>query len=119
MPAMRRLRCAALILALVAPASSWAQTDADRVAALVRALKDPDFDTASAAVSELRKYPQERARVVAGLVDAVRTGEWRRCGGDMRDAIAHLLGEVKAKEAVEPLLEVVRSGKAIEHECSQ
>lgn len=37
----------------------------------------------------------------------------------MRDTIAQTLGELKATEAVVPLLEVVKSGKPIEHECSE
>ncbi len=106
----------AVVLTAVA---AVAQSDAARVTALLRELKNPDFDRASAAASELRKYPQHRQPIVAGLVDAVRTGEWNRCGGDMRDAIAHHLGELKATGAVVPLIEVVKSGKSIEHECAE
>ncbi len=51
------------------------------------------------------------------LIEAIRTREWSRCGGDVRDAIARSLGELGAREAVTPFLELVKSGKPIEHEC--
>jgi HEAT repeat protein len=87
--------------------------------ALLRDLKDPDFDKAYAAAEKLREHPENRAQVVAGLIDAIQTGEWSRCAGDMRDAIARLLRDLEAREAVVPLLELVRSGKSIEHECAE
>ena len=87
--------------------------------ALLRDLKDPDFDKAYAAADKLHEYRENRAQVVAGLIDAIQTGEWSRCAGDMRDAIARLLGDLEAREAVVPLLELVRSGKSIEHECAE
>jgi HEAT repeat protein len=110
----------AVVATLALPAEpARAQGDAARVAVLLRALKGPDFDTASAAAAELRALSAERPAVVAGLVDALKTGEWKRCAGDMRDTIARELGELKAREAVVPLLELVRSGKSIEHECAE
>ena len=115
----RRL-CLALVAAvLLATGPAHGQDAASPVSALIRDLKDPDFDKAYPAAEELRKHPQYRAQVVAGLIDAIRTRDWNRCGGDMRDTIAGTLGELKAKEAVVPLLEVVKSGKSIEHECSE
>jgi HEAT repeat protein len=115
---VRRARVSVAALAVVLAAGvAAAQGDAARVTALLRELKNPDFDRASAAADELHKYPQLRQPIVAGLIDAVRTGAWNRCGGDMRDAIAAYLGELKATEAVVPLIEVVKSGKSIEHEC--
>lgn len=57
--------------------------------------------------------------MVPALIEAIKTRDWNRCAGDVRDAIARALGELKAGEAVVPLLEVVRSGKPIEHECAQ
>jgi hypothetical protein len=35
----------------------------------------------------------------------------------MRDAIARTVTDLKAKDAVLPLLDLVKSGKSIEHEC--
>ena len=116
---LHRVLLPAVLAALLLPAAAQAQGDAARVNALIRDLKSRDYDTASAADTELRKYPQARGQIVAGLIDALRNGEWDRCGGDMRDNIARTLGELKAKDAVVPLLEVVKSGKSIEHECSE
>jgi HEAT repeat protein len=117
---LRRVLILAVLVLLVLPAAwAHAQGDAARVDVLIRDLKSRNYEKASAADTELRKYPQYRAQVIAGLGDALRTGDWDRCGGDMRDSIARTLGELQAKEAVIPLLEVVRSGKSIEHECSE
>lgn len=77
----------AAVVALSAGAAH-AQGDAGTANALIRDLKNPDFDTAYGATEELRKYPQYRAQVVAGLIDAITTGNWNRCEGDMREAIA-------------------------------
>ena len=101
------------------PSLAAAQGTASRVSALIRDLKEPDFDKAYAAAEELRKYPQHRAQIVTGLIEAITTSDWNRCAGDMRDTIARLLGELKAREAVVPLLQVTKSGKSIEHECAE
>ncbi len=110
----------AVVVAVALPAGpAPGQDDASTVNALIRDLKNPDFDTAYRAAEQLSKYPQYRAQVVAGLIDAVTTGNWNRCGGDMRETIAGSLGALKAKEAVVPLLEVAKSDKSIEHECAE
>jgi HEAT repeat protein len=114
-----RLSFAVFVALALAAGGAQAQDDAARVDTLLRDLKGRDFEKASAADTELRKFPHARARIVAGLIDALKTGAWDRCGGDMRDAIARSLGELNAKEAVVPLLDVVKSGKSIEHECSE
>lgn len=95
------------------------QDNASRVSALIRDLNDPDFDRANAAAEQLSKYPQHRTEVVPALIEAIKTRDWNRCAGDVRDTIARTLGELKAREAVVPLLEVVKSSKPIEHECAQ
>ena len=112
-----RLLWPALLAVVVLVATAHAQGDAARVAALLRQLKDRDYEIASAAARELDRSPRTRVPIVAGLIDALRTGEWDRCGGDMRDSIARTLIDLKAKEAVVPLLDLVKSGKAIDHEC--
>jgi len=56
-------------------------------------------------------------QVVPALIEALRNRDWATCSGDVRDAIARSLAELKAKEAVPPLLDLVRSGKSLEHEC--
>src|SRR5437870_13891305 len=73
------------------------QDDASKVRALIRDLKDPDFDKAYGAAEQLRKYPQQRALIVAGVIDTITTRDWHRCGGDMRPAIAGALEERQAK----------------------
>ena len=105
--------------ALVLPGTASGQEGASPVAALVRDLRGPDFERANAALERLGRSPGHRAQVIAGLIAALGHGDWSRCAGDMRDGIARTLADLKAKEAVVPLLELVRSGKPIEHECSQ
>ena len=118
--ALRRLVLFLVAFSVALPAGiAQGQGDAARVDVLIRDVKSPDYEKASAAEGELRKFPRERARIVAGLIDALRTGEWNRCSGDMRDSIARTLIDLKAKEAVVPLLELVKSGRSIEHECSE
>ena len=115
-----RLLCLAVVAAVALPAGpARGQDDASKVSALIRDLKDPDFDKAYAAAEQLPKYPAHRPQVVAGLIEAITTRDWNRCGGDMRQTIARALEELKAKEAVVPLLDVVKSGKSIEHECAE
>jgi HEAT repeat protein len=113
----RRLLYLAVAAAVALPAGLAQGQDASAVSALIRDLKATDFDKAPAAAEQLRKYPQSRAQIVPALIEAIRTRDWNRCGADVRDTIARTLGELKAKEAVVPLLEVVKSGKPIEHEC--
>ena len=118
--ALRRVLVFLAAFSVAWPAGiAQAQGDAARIDALIRDVKSSDYEKASAAEGELRKFPRERARIVAGLVDALRTGEWNRCSGDMRDGIARTLIDLKAKEAVVPLLELVKSGRSIEHECAE
>jgi HEAT repeat protein len=108
------------LLALAALATiAHAQQPPRDVGTLVRQLESHDFEQASAAVDALRRRTDARPAVVAGLIGALATGTWDRCGGDVRDAIASALLDLKAREAVLPLLELVRSGRPIEHECSE
>lgn len=114
--------CCLLCLAVSAavalpPGAALGQDSARTVSALIRDLRSAEFEKANAAAQELAKYPQHRAQIVPALIEAIRTREWDRCAGDMRDAIARALGELKAKEAVVPLLELAKSGKTIDHEC--
>ena len=69
------------------------------------------------AAQELGKYPQHRAQVVPALIEAITTRNWDRCPADVRDATARTLAELGAKEAVVPLLALVKSGTPIDHEC--
>lgn len=124
MPRGRRLVNALAVLAGAGvlagmPIGAHAQADGARVRSLIRDLKSRDYDTANGALDRLSTMTHPRPEIVAGLIEALRTGEWNRCGGDMRDGIARTLGEWGAKGAVAPLLQLVKSGKPIEHECSQ
>lgn len=115
---MMRLRVIALLCGLVLIAApTGADDEASTVKRLLGEVRSSDFETAYAAAQKLREHPGSRAQIVPALIEAIGRTEWNRCGGDMRDAIAATLGEVKAREAVTPLLELVKSGKPIEHEC--
>lgn len=94
-----------------------AADEAATVNGLLADLKKADFERAITAAQRLGQYPRQRARIVPALIGAVKTGDWARCGGDMRDAIARTLVDLKAKEAVVPLLELAGSGRTIDHEC--
>jgi hypothetical protein len=97
--ALRRLLLFVALSVALPAGIAQGQDDAARVDALIRDVKSPDYEKASAAEGELRRFPRERARIVAGLIDALRTGEWNRCSGDMRDGIARTLIDLKAKDA--------------------
>ena len=106
-----------LCLALSAPAAAQRSTPRPTATELIRTLQGREFTEAVGAAERLGTYTSERAQVVPALIDALRNREWASCSGDVRDAIARSLAQLKAKEAVVPLLELVRSGKPLEHEC--
>ncbi len=120
---MRRIvsSLAPLIIALsfsttAAPADN--QNNADTVDSLLKDLKSADYETAWGAAQSLSRFPQHKAQIVPALIRALHS-EWSHCTGDIREALAQSLAELKAKEAVFPLLDLVRSGKSIEHECAE
>ncbi len=107
-----------LVALMVAHGAARAADDeASTVKRLLGEVRSSDFETAYAAAQQLREHPASRREIVPVLIDAITRGEWNRCAGDMRDAIAATLGELKARDAVTPLLDLVKSGKPIEHEC--
>ncbi len=106
-----------LCLILVASAAAQRSTAPPPAAELIRTLQGREFTEAVGAAEQLGGYTSQRAQVVPALIDALRNREWASCSGDVRDAIARSLAQLKAKEAVAPLLELVRSGKPLEHEC--
>ena len=113
-----RYALALLFASLAAcPAPTFAQPDAQAVNALLRDLQGRDFDRAHSAANKLAKYQAHRAQIVPALIQAIATREWNRCSADARDEIARTLAALKAREAVTPLLDLVKSGKPIEHEC--
>ena len=117
---MRWLWLASIGVAVLLGGRTGAASGDERPAELTRLLRDlqsAEFQTAFAAAEALGQRPAERARIAPALIHTLATGEWKRCGGDMRDAIARSLGELGVREAVVPLLELVKSGKPIDHEC--
>ena len=113
-----RWLCFAVMATLtVSGGVALAQDEAAAVSALLRDLASPEFEKAVTAAQSLAKYPRSRGEIVRALVEAIKTGDWQRCGGDMRDTIARTLAQLSAREAVVPLLELAKSGKTIDHEC--
>jgi HEAT repeat protein len=104
-------------LAVVAPAVAQTTAGQPTAADLIRALQGREFTEAFGAAERLGDFSSQRAQVVPALIDALRNREWASCSGDVRDAAARSLARLKAKEAVVPLLELVKSGKPLEHEC--
>ena len=107
----------ALWLTAVTPAAAQRSGAQPTAAELIRALQGREFTEAVGAAERLGAYASQRAQVVPALVDALRNREWASCSGDVRDALARSLAQLKAKEAVVPLLELVKSGKPLDHEC--
>ena len=106
-----------LCLAIAAPVAAQRPGATPSAAELIRTLRSREFTEAVGAAERLGGYASERAEVVPALIDALQNREWASCSGDVRDAIARSLAQLKAKEAVVPLLELVRSGKPLDHEC--
>jgi len=104
-------------LAVVAPAVAQTTAGQPTAADLIRTLQGREFTEAFGAAERLGDFSSQRAQVVPALIDALRNREWASCSGDVRDAAARSLARLKAKEAVVPLLELVKSGKPLEHEC--
>lgn len=114
-----RLGCLLIVattLALAGDAGAQAGAAA-RVNALIQDLQRRDFERAHGAAERLRDFPAHRARSVPALVQAIASREWDRCSADVRDAAALTLAALKAGEAVGPLLDLVKRGKPIDHEC--
>jgi HEAT repeat protein len=116
-PILLLLAMVVWIVLAVAGRVALAADEAATVNGLLADLKGADFERAITAAQRLGRYPLQRGRIVPALIAAVKTGDWARCGGDMRDAIARALVDLKAKEAVVPLLELAGSGRTIDHEC--
>lgn len=114
---MRVVLTLAVIITVTCPLPVPAQTAPPPVAGLIRDLQSRDFARSHAAAETLRQYPAQRAQIVPALIQAIAAREWDRCSADARDAIARTLHELKAREAVGPLLDLVKSGKPIDHEC--
>ena len=113
---MRAVLALVVLLAATGVIPAFAETDGE-VGRLLRDLESRDFDRAHSAAEKLREHPAARAQTVPALMQALAGRDWDRCSADARDAIARTLAALKAREAVTPLLELVKSGKPIDHEC--
>ncbi len=85
---------------------------------LLQDLRSSDYEKAWGAARDLRQFPQAKAQTVPALVNALNT-KWSQCSGDIRESIADTLAQLKAREAVFPLLQLLKSGKNIAHECAE
>jgi HEAT repeat protein len=108
---------ATIVLALVAPAAGQRAAGDKSAVELIRALQGREFTDAFAAAETLGGMQAQRAQVVPALIEALRNREWATCGADVRDAIGRSLAQLKAREAMPALLELVKSGTSLEHEC--
>jgi len=106
-----------LCLAFATPAAGQKPAGQPTAADLIRALQGREFTEAVGAAERLGDLSSQRAQVVPALIDALRNREWASCSVDVRDAIGRSLAQLKAKEAVVPLLELVKSGRPLDHEC--
>jgi HEAT repeat protein len=104
-------------LSVVTPAVAQRPAASATAPDLIRALQGREFTEAFAAAETLGRLHGQRAQVVPALVDALRNRQWATCSADVRDAIGRSLAELKAKEAVGPLLDLVKSRKPLDHEC--
>jgi len=104
-------------LALATPAAGQPPANRATAADRIRALQGREFTEAFGAAQALGDFQSQRTQVVPALVDALRNREWASCSADVRDAIGRSLAQLKAKEAVVPLLDLVKSGKPLDHEC--
>ncbi|MDH7499107.1 MAG: HEAT repeat domain-containing protein [candidate division NC10 bacterium] len=85
---------------------------------LLQDLKSPDYQKAWKAAEELGRFPRSKSQIVPALIEALHE-EWEHCSGDIRGVLAESLAQMKAKEAVFPLLDLLKSGKNIDHECAE
>ena len=118
----RLFRCilpAMLLTSAVVATAGASAARIDTVGALLADVAGKDGEKAMVSADDLAAHVRERDRIVPALIRALRTGEWDRCGGDVREAIAWALRTLDAREAVPVLLEVANSDRPIEHECAE
>jgi HEAT repeat protein len=114
-PRLRAVLVSVTVVVLATPV--FAEDPGGTVTRLLGDVQGRDVDTALSAAQALAQHAEQRAQIVPVLIQAIRTGAWPRCSGDMRDAIARTLGALGARDAVVPLLELAKSDKTIDHEC--
>lgn len=117
---MRRGLCVGLLAGLLCLGGVARAADGPPppVRSLLRELAGSDYRKAWSAAGELGKQRQHAAAIAPALLEALQR-EWPQCSGDIREAIGVSLGQLLGREAVFPLLELIRSGKNIAHECAE
>src|SRR2546430_11409631 len=104
-----RVLTVCLCLAFATPAAGQKPAGQPTAAELIRTLQGREFTEAVGAADRLGGFASQRAQGVPALIDALRTPERATCSGDVRDAIARSLAQLKADAAVGPLLQLVES----------
>lgn len=109
-----------LLIAFDCLPGSASQTRAVSFEELKQALQSNDVEVAWRAVDAISQKPSspQKEETVKVLIKAL-SKEWARCTGDIRQSIANQLAALDAKEAIPDLLELIRGGKAIDHECAE
>jgi len=109
-----------LFLLFLIPLSSpaWAEGTPESLGTLLQDLKSPDYEKAWKAAEQLGRFPQSKSQIAPALIEALHH-QWDHCSGDIRGILADSLAKLKAKEAVFPLLDLLKSGKGIDHECAE
>lgn len=117
---MKRFVSSLLSVVIVGFATAASGQDGGKgtVQNLLKDLTSSDYEKAWAAARELPQFPAVKAQTVPALIKALNS-EWNQCSGDIREAIADSLAQLKAKEAVIPMLQLLRSGKNVAHECAE
>lgn len=79
-----------------------------------------DVEAAWGAIHEIPRdlSLEEKERTVKVLMAALQR-EWPRCTGDIRQGIAYKLADFDTKAAIPLLIELIREGENIEHECAE
>jgi HEAT repeat protein len=80
-------------------------------------------DDVEAAWKAIRAIPRELSgpeqEEIIHLLRKALVGQWPRCTGDIRQAIAQKLADFDAKAAVPDLLQLIREDRRISHECAE
>lgn len=115
-----RLTSAILLVGMLCLSGNAHAGEAARITVqdLLRDLRSSDYDKAWAAARELGNFPQQKTQIVPALLAALKR-DWPQCSGDIREAAEMSLAQLTGKEAVFPLLELIKRGKNIAHECAE
>lgn len=116
--AMKRVLGALLALSVLLTSATHASASEPRtIERLLNDLRSPDYEAAWSSAQALGKSSAPKPRVVPALLDALKR-TWARCTGDIHESVARALADLGAREAVVPLLEVVKRGH-VAHECAE